>query len=294
MKGRGVTKISGAARRYRKPLAFLLAAAVIYVSIVWIIILGSVEPKDPKRLVTFYDRSQKQLVLTRAETVRGALQAARIRLNPDDVIEPALDEKLESTYVDVIIYRSRLVTVTQERMRQSVVTTAQSPNTILKAAKLDPLGPKDEAAFKTGNLASDGTPVVLEVKRAEPDPELNTAPQPQRVVFTPRPDALTASKGAQIFVDSNGVAHRETYYDLNMNVVIRACGAGGSYTVRSDGAKIDQDGYVLIAANLNSYPRCSVVETSLGLGKVYDTGGFAVRHPYGFDLATDWTNYNGQ
>jgi hypothetical protein len=74
---------------------------------------------------------------------------------------------------------------------------------------------------------------------------------------------------------------------------MRACG-GGTYSIRSDGAKIDQDGYVLIAANLMSYPRCTVVETSLGPGKVYDTGGFAVRHPYGFDLATDWTNYNGQ
>lgn len=106
------------------------------------------------------------------------------------------------------------------------------------------------------------------------------------------PNALTKSKGAQIFTDSKGVAHRETYYDLPMNVVMSACG-GGSYTVRSDGAKIDKDGYVLIAANLSNYPRCSLVETSLGLGKVYDTGGFAAKHPHGFDLATDWSNNNG-
>jgi hypothetical protein len=78
-----------------------------------------------------------------------------------------------------------------------------------------------------------------------------------------------------------------------MGIVIRTCGAGNTYTIRSDGAKVDQDGYVLIAANLAAYPRCTVVDTSMGPGKVYDTGGFAARHPYGFDLATDWTNGDG-
>lgn len=105
---------------------------------------------------------------------------------------------------------------------------------------------------------------------------------------------LTAAKGAQYFTDSRGISHRETYYDLPMNVVMSACGQGGYYSVRPDGAKVDRDGYVIIAANYGNYPRCSVVETSLGPGKVYDTGGFAARHPHGFDLATDWTNRNGR
>lgn len=104
---------------------------------------------------------------------------------------------------------------------------------------------------------------------------------------------LTVSRGAQHWTDSKGISHRETYYDLPMNVVMGACGQGGYYTVRPDGAKVDRDGYILIAANYGNYPRCSIVETSLGLGKVYDTGGFALRHPHGFDLATDWTRADG-
>lgn len=106
--------------------------------------------------------------------------------------------------------------------------------------------------------------------------------------------ALTKAKGAQLFTDEKGVAHRETYYDLPMQVVMGACGAAGHYTVREDGAKVDKDGYVIVAANYGKYPRCSVVETSMGPGKVYDTGGFAKRHPHGFDLATDWTNGDGR
>ena len=104
---------------------------------------------------------------------------------------------------------------------------------------------------------------------------------------------LTLAKGAQYFIDSRGVSHRETYYDLPMGTVMQACGQGGRYSVRPDGAKVDSDGYIIIAANYSNYPRCSIVETSLGPGKVYDTGGFAARHPHGFDLATDWSNPDG-
>lgn len=120
-------------------------------------------------------------------------------------------------------------------------------------------------------------------------------PKEQIEIIGAKPgNGLTKSKGAQQFTDSKGVAHRETYYDLPMNVVMSACG-GGTYTIRAaDGAKVDKDGYILVAANLKNYPRCSIVETSMGPGRVYDTGGFAVKHPHGFDLATDWTNNDGR
>ena len=112
---------------------------------------------------------------------------------------------------------------------------------------------------------------------------------------------LTASMGVNRYtVTVNGatVERKETYYDLPMSGVMRlvagTCGVPATYSVRADGAKVDADGYVLVAAHLGRYPRCSVVETSLGPGKVYDTGTFAESNPEQFDLATDWTNRNGQ
>ena len=77
-----------------------------------------------------------------------------------------------------------------------------------------------------------------------------------------------------------------------MSGVMRFCGQN-SYSVREDGAKVDADGYVLVAAALDRYPRCSIVQTSLGPGKVYDTGTFARTNPEQFDLATDWTKRDG-
>ncbi|MBR3253084.1 G5 domain-containing protein [Candidatus Saccharibacteria bacterium] len=115
---------------------------------------------------------------------------------------------------------------------------------------------------------------------------------------------LTASMGANVYTATKGdgtkVTRKETYYDLNMSGVMRlaqgysGCNHSGNYSVRADGAKVDDDGYVLVAANLSRYPRCSVVETSLGPGKVYDTGGFAASNAEQFDLATDWTNRDGR
>ena len=94
--------------------------------------------------------------------------------------------------------------------------------------------------------------------------------------------------------DGTVILRQETFYDLNMSRVMYNCGAGGNYNVRADGVKVDKDGYVLVAANLDRYPRCSVVETSLGAGKVYDTGTFAAGNPEQFDIATDWSNHDGK
>ena len=290
MKKKTKKKLQKKLKQYERVLIVIAVGVLLCGGILLYAALHAGEPIGAKRLVTFYDHGTQRVVLTRATTVQNALTAANINVDSHDVVEPSRSSRLRSSDEDIIIYRSRLVAVVDGKVRQSVVTVAQSPNTILKAAKLKPLGRKDKATFKSGDLVTNGASTVLTIKRAKS----KSKPKAHHVAYTPRANALTVSKGAQVFVDSDGVAHRETYYDLPMNIVIGACGAGGTYTIRSDGAKVDQDGYVLVAANLGSYPRCTVVETSLGPGKVYDTGGFAAVHPYGFDLATDWTNYNGQ
>lgn len=134
-----------------------------------------------------------------------------------------------------------------------------------------------------------------EVRKVEIASIVTRNPTLQTEVIGIRNDGrgLTKSKGAQQFTDSKGITHRETYYDLDMSRVMQSCGQGGKYSVRPDGAKVDAQGYVIIAANYGNYPKCSIVETSLGAGKVYDTGGFALKHPHGFDLATDWSRGDG-
>lgn len=115
-----------------------------------------------------------------------------------------------------------------------------------------------------------------------------------------RPLTARAGRNRYTVTRADGVVieRQETYYDLPMSGVMaiaaRECGVESYYEVREDGVKVDAEGYVLVAADLSRYPRCSVVETSLGLGRVYDTGTFVESNPEQFDLATDWTNRNGR
>lgn len=135
----------------------------------------------------------------------------------------------------------------------------------------------------------------IEISRVEIASIITRTPTPQTEVIGIKNNGsgLTKAKGAQYFTDSKGVSHRETYYDLDMSAVMQSCGQGGHYSIRPDGAKVDAQGYIIIAANYTLYPKCSYVETSLGTGKVYDTGGFAARIPNGFDIATDWSRADG-
>jgi hypothetical protein len=103
--------------------------------------------------------------------------------------------------------------------------------------------------------------------------------------FTWNGAALNPSSGTII-----GPSGKETYYNLNMSGVVsimRSSGNSDEYWVREDGVKM-LGNYVMVAANLSVHPRGSLVETSLGMGIVCDTGGFAYTNQNQLDIAVAW------
>jgi uncharacterized protein YabE (DUF348 family) len=197
---------------------------------------------------------------TQADTVGSFLQERGIALEDGATVVPSLDTLITDNTAIFISKYGKTVVMVEEQVQFDIESTP------------DP-------------TKSNG--VVTVIKPVLPQKQ-------QQTIGTKPSSGLTQSKGVNIFTDSKGVTHRETYYDLPMSNVMQHCDSAGFYTVRGDGAKVDKDGYVIVAANLNIYPRCAVVETSIGLGKVYDTGSFALMHPYGFDLATDWSKEDGR
>ncbi len=88
---------------------------------------------------------------------------------------------------------------------------------------------------------------------------------------------LTRSKGVVYY---NG--HRETWYSSRSGGVAGTVnGIPGRYT-DSDGIIRDGDGYICVASS--DYPKGTVVETSLGTGKVYDWGCASGT----IDIYTEW------
>lgn len=103
---------------------------------------------------------------------------------------------------------------------------------------------------------------------------------------------------------NDGPSGKESYYNLSMKKIASESQPGGfiyeeavrngnadnlsnNVWVRSDGVKMMGD-YVMVAANLSVHPRGSLVPTSLGMGVVVDTGGFAESDPNQLDIAVNW------
>ena len=314
-----------------------------------------------EKFVTFYDEGRKLTVKTSAETVGEALGRADIILDEADIVEPGLNEKINSNNFFINIYRSHPAVVKDGKTEKYLMTASYDAKTIAREAGMtiydgdevklaqnrnfletgvammyevtrnggrtvteDIEIPFDEQTVKDYNLAP-GTQEVrqlgevglktlnyevfyennVEVKRELLSEEVRREPVARIVAVGASEierNPLTVSMGRNRYTvrkaDGSVVERQETYYDLPMGGVManvsRVCGTSAYYTVREDGVKVDADGYVLVAANLSRYPRCSIVETSLGQGKVYDTGGFAVGNPEQFDIATDWTNRDGK
>lgn len=90
-----------------------------------------------------------------------------------------------------------------------------------------------------------------------------------------------------------GPSGKETYYDLDMSGVIATMRNIGysendyPYWVRSDGVKMLGQ-YVMIAADFNTRPRGTIIESSLGFAIVCDTGLFSQKYPTQIDIAVTW------
>jgi hypothetical protein len=91
----------------------------------------------------------------------------------------------------------------------------------------------------------------------------------------------------------DGPSGRETFYNLNMNLIVQYMRDLGyseeeyPYWIRDDGCKMLGD-YIMVAANFSIRPKGTILETSLGTAIVVDTGSFVSDYPYGIDIAVDW------
>lgn len=96
-------------------------------------------------------------------------------------------------------------------------------------------------------------------------------------VYTYNPGRLTKSRGVVFFV-----GHRETYYSQRV-LPGNGLRIPGRH-VADDGTVRDGEGYICVAADPNYLPYGTLLLTSLGPAKVYDSGC-----AYGtIDIYTDW------
>lgn len=134
-------------------------------------IAGQVDAQSPipaagQRLITLHEGNLEKGILSDAPTLRQVFEEANIPIDPNDTVEPGLDEQLIAKSYDVNIYRARPVTVVDGAVRQRVMSPYQTPKQIAAHAGIT-LRDEDVATLDANtNMVSEGAGIQLSIDRA--------------------------------------------------------------------------------------------------------------------------------
>ena len=148
-----------------------------------------------------------------------------------------------------------------------------------------------KTAFFTSNLESDKSEEEEDKKQEESQDEKKTEKASEESKDKDQEEVEWDGPVLDPYVGTvMGPSGKETYYNLDMSGIVeimRSMGNTDEYYVREDGCKMLGD-YIMCAANLDVHPRGSLVQSSLGMCIVCDTGGFAASDPNQLDIAVAW------
>ncbi len=155
------------------PRGFIAVCAIFVFYIIGISLASHANADSPvpasgQRLITVYDQGEAHAFLTKATTLRRALQDSGIRIDPSDLVEPGLDDQLVAASYDVNIYRARPVTIVDGSTRLRVLSPYQTPKQIVEHAGMT-LHDEDRTTMSASNdIVGDGTGIQLAIERATP------------------------------------------------------------------------------------------------------------------------------
>jgi uncharacterized protein YabE (DUF348 family) len=121
-----------------------------------------------EHLVTIHDNGKDKGILTKASTLREAFKASGIRIDPNDLVEPSLDEELVATNYEVNIYRARPITIVDGSVRTKVMSAYQTPQQITEHAGIILHDEDITDTNATSDIVSEGTGIQMTIKRATP------------------------------------------------------------------------------------------------------------------------------
>lgn len=141
----------------------LLLMSVLAISAVRTVRADSEMPESGERLVIVHDGATERGFITKAGTIRNALEEANISLNKNDLVEPRLDETLVASSYDINIYRARPVTIIDGAIRKKILSAYRTPAQIVEHANME---------FRAEDIAEVSMPVggaiQLTITRATP------------------------------------------------------------------------------------------------------------------------------
>lgn len=90
-----------------------------------------------ERLVVIHDGADERGFITKAATVKEAIDDMGILLDKNDLVEPGLDEELVASSYDVNIYRARPVTIIDGAVKKKIMSAYRTPSQIVEHADME-------------------------------------------------------------------------------------------------------------------------------------------------------------
>jgi peptidoglycan hydrolase CwlO-like protein len=257
------------------------------------IILTAKSMKDLLNKVDFvqsvnsYDREKLETLVELEDTIAEQQEQLEETQESQQELQTELDSqrsqltaKAKETSSDLDLINSEIETLKEEQRKEAEEKAArEAEEAAAKKAKEEAEKAKKKTSKsekkattskKSGNSSSSGKNSSNQSSSSNKGSDSSTTYAPST-----NSGALTKSKGVVYY---NG--HRETYYSQR---VLPGTGLKipGRH-VASDGTIRDQDNYICVASS--DLAKGTIVETSLGTGKVYDSGCASGT----IDLYTDW------
>ena len=120
------------------------------------------------KLLTVFDRGKERGIMTAGTTIGEALEQAGIIVGQNDLVEPALDEKLVARSYSVNIYRARPVTIIDGAVSQRILTPYQTSRQIVEDAGMT-LQDEDKTTVEpVTDMTTSGAGLQVVIDRATP------------------------------------------------------------------------------------------------------------------------------
>lgn len=241
--------------------------------------------------VSEYDRNKLEEFRTLRKNIADQEQhlvdekESQVKLQKElDSRQSDLKAKADSMSVDLAALRNRIEELRAEEARRAAEEAARAAEEARR---------QEEAARAAEEAAK-----AAEASEAEKTEETKKATETSAQAKNDSSEKSTSNKktsssqgggydmpsGGGVLTKRKGVnyynGHRETYYSQKV-LPGHGLKIPGRH-VASDGTIRDSDGYICVASS--DYPKGTVVQTSLGAGKVYDSGCASGT----IDLYTDW------
>lgn len=126
----------------------------------------TLRPSDA-HVVFLFDKSDRQVIDTKAKTVGEMIGKLPLNLIAEDVVEPSFDTPIPEDNFRVNIYRARPVTVVDKGNKTVTLTAQKSPRVVAQNAGLA-LQSEDLASFEQGSLNEGVIGEKVIVSRATP------------------------------------------------------------------------------------------------------------------------------